>query len=150
MRDIPEAEARALFDAPLYCEDANPWGTYKGNPSIVEITAGLLDTEGRSAGLLLSMIYHSSPKTRIRTCKFTVYVRRPYGNDRAYQLELNQYPVRLEDVHKRSHEHIGRLRVTGDASWEGWEYDDAIAHFCKQTNITFRPPLPHPEHFYLR
>lgn len=150
MQDIPEHEARALFTAPLVCEDVDPWETFKGNPHVVEVTAGLLDESGRSAGLLLKLIYHYSPKTRIRTCKFTVYVRRHHGLDRAYQLELNQYPVKLADAHKRSHEHMGRLRVTGDASWEQWEYDDAIAHFCKQTNVSFRPPLHHPEHFYLR
>jgi len=33
MRDIPENEARALFEGPLYCVDLNPWETYKGSPS---------------------------------------------------------------------------------------------------------------------
>lgn len=148
MRDIPEAEARALFAAPLFCEDIEPWVPFK--PDTVEVTAGVVDADGKSAGLLVKMLYRYSPKTRIRTCQFTVFVRRTYGLERAYQLELNRHPVKIVDAHRWSHEHMGSLRVVGDASWEKWEYDDAIAHFCAQTNISFRPALPHPEHFYLK
>lgn len=150
MRDIPESEARAIFSSPLFCEDIDPWEPYKTNVDVVEVVAGVLDADGRSAGLLVKMLYHYSPKTRIRTCQFSVFVRRPYGLERAYQLELNQYPVKLADVHKWSHEHMGNNRTLGDASWSKWEYDDAIKHFCLRTNILFRPPLPHPEHFHLR
>lgn len=150
MRDIPELEARALFADPLFCEDAGPWETFKGNPDAVAISAGLLDADGRSANLLLRMIYHFSPKTRIRTCQFSVFARRPYGSERAYQLEIQQFPVKIVDAHKRSHEHMGALRTAGDASWDEWGYDEAVAHFCKQTNISFAPPLPHPEHFTLK
>jgi hypothetical protein len=150
MRDIPESEARALFSERLFCDDIDAWVPFKAHGDTVEVIAGVVDADGKSVGLLVKMLYRYSPKTKIRTCQFTVFVRRPYGLERAYQLELNQYPVKLADVHKWSHEHVGSLRLLGDASWGKWEYDDAVAHFCAQTNISFRPPLPHPEHFYLK
>lgn len=150
MRNIPEPEALALFESPLFCEDVDGWAPLKLNQDVVEVSAGVVDATGRSTNLLVTMMYAHSRKTRIRTCKFTVFVRRPYGLERAYQLELNQYPVQLPDVHKRSHEHIGDLRVEGDASWGKWEYDDALAHFSRQTNISFQPPLLDPEHFHLK
>jgi hypothetical protein len=115
MRDIPESEARALFAIPLFCDDVDPWEPYKSQSETSQVTAGVLDGDGRSVGLFVKMLYGNSPKTRIRTCKFTVFVRRPYGLDRAYQLELNQYPIKLADAHKWSHEHMGNLRSLGDA-----------------------------------
>lgn len=150
MRDISEAAARALLSAPTKCEDPPDWSPVKVYPGAVEIGAGVVDSLGRSAGLYVQLHYQNSYKTKIVKYRFTVFVRQPYGLERVYQLQVNHFPVPIRDMHQRSHEHLGKLRVTGDASWADWRYDDVIAHFSKQTNIAFDPVPPHPEQYQLK
>jgi hypothetical protein len=150
MQDIPESEARALLSAPTKCEEPPDWSPVKVQPGTVEIGAGLVDAMGRSVGLYAHLHYRNSHKTNIVKYRFTVFVRRPYGLERVYQLQVNHFPIPIRDLHQYSHEHIGLLRVTGDASWADWRYDDVIAYFCKQTNIAFDPAPPHPEQYQLK
>lgn len=150
MQDIPEAEARALLSGDLRCEDAPDWMPLKMQPNTFEMGVGVINSDGRSAGMYVQLHYQSSAKTKIIKYQFTVFRRLSYGLERVYQLQVNHFPVPMRDAHQWSHEHMGKLRVTGDASWANWRYDDVIAYFCKQTNIAFLPTLPHPEHFQLR
>lgn len=150
MQDIPEAEARALFSKPLRCEDSPGWVPIKAQPDTFEIGVGVVDLLGMSTGMYVQLHYRHSQKTKIIKYQFTVFSRKPYGSERVYQLQVNHFHRQVHDAHQRSHEHIGKLRVTGDASWANWRYDDVIAYFCKQTNIVFDPDLSHPEHFQLK
>lgn len=96
------------------------------------------------------LIYTNSPKTRVKKYKFTLFRRQPFALERVYELQVNIFNKPMHDAHQKSHEHIGRLRVTGGANWTAWRYDDVVAYFCSQTNITFNPHLPDPEHFQLK
>lgn len=149
MQDIPEYEARALLIEPRRCEDAPNWAPIKQQPGSFEIGVGVVDHEGKSTGLYVQLIFQRSYKTQIVRYRFTVFKRQRYGSDRVYQLQVNHFPRPVHDAHQRSHEHIGNRRVTGDAAWANWSYDDVIAYFCRQTNISFDPELLHPEHFRL-
>lgn len=149
MRTIPEEEARALLSGPLVCEDAPGWTPIKVQPGTVCLGAGVLDTDGVGAQMYLELIYRRSHKTNITYFKFTLFNRHGYGKERIYQLEVNQTPKRIKDLHKISHEHMGSTRTVGDAEWASWGYDEVLAHFCARANITFRPAPPHPEHFQL-
>jgi hypothetical protein len=150
MRDIPEAEARALLTEQLRCEDAPDWMPLRIQPHTFEIGVGVVDLAGKSVGMYVQLHYRFSLKTKIIKYQFSVFLRQPYGLERVYQLQVNHFPVPVRDAHQRSHEHIGNLRVIGSANWENWRYDDVITYFCKQTNIAFVPDLPHPEHFQLK
>lgn len=149
MQDIPEAEARALLSDPKRCEDSNSWNPIKLQPNNLEIGIGVVDLQGKSTGLYVHLLYQNSHKTKIIKYCFSLFKRQRYGSERVYQLQVNQFPVPVHDLHRYSHEHIGSLRVPGNASWSKWGYDDVIAYFCTQTNIVFDPELLHPEHFEL-
>ncbi|MDB5911201.1 MAG: hypothetical protein JWP34_5318 [Massilia sp.] len=150
MRIIPEDDARALVRNPLTCEDVGDWATLKVQPGTVVIGVGVLDENGVSVRMYVELVYRPSYKTKITRYLFTLFQRFPYGNERIYQLEVTQTPKLVRDMHKLSHEHMGSLRTTGDASWATWGYDEVLAHFCAQTNITFAPSPVHPETFELR
>lgn len=150
MQDIPEAEARSILSGAKQCEDSPDWAPLKTQPDTFEIGIGVLDLLGRGTGLYVQLHYRHSQKTKIIRYRFSVFRRQPYGVERVYQLQVNHFPVPVHDVHQRSHEHIGQLRVVGDARWANWRYDEVIAYFCKQTNIAFVPDLSHPEHFQLK
>lgn len=67
----------------------------------------------------------------------------------AFQLHIRQAPRLATNKHDWPHEHIGTARVYGDAGWLRWDYAQALAHFCRQTNISFVPPVNDPEYFEL-
>lgn len=150
MQDIPEAEARALLSEPLRCEDAPGWEPLKMQSDSFEIGVAVIDLQGRSVRLYVQLLYRRSYKTKSIKHKFSVFRRQAYGLERVYQLQVNHFPRPVKNAHEMSHEHIGDLKVMGDASWGKWSYDEVIAHFCKQTNITFEPSLLHPEDFELK
>lgn len=150
MQDIPESEARALLVELRRCEDAPDWLAIKLQPGSFEVGVGVVDYEGKSANLYVQLLFQRSHKTKIIRYCFSLYKRQRYGLERVYQLQVNHFPRPVHDAHQRSHEHIGKRRVTGDAYWANWRYDDVIAYFCKQTNIAFDPELLHPEYFQLK
>ena len=117
---------------------------------LLETGCGLLDQDGVSLRLLVDLRYRRTEKTNARQYLFTLFQRQPYGLERIYQLDVRQYPRVPKDAHLLPHEHIGKARVTGNAGWANWSYDEAMARFCTMTNIVFRPNLPHPEDFRLR
>lgn len=150
MNDIPEAEARTLLAKPLKCEDSPSWEPLRIQPDTFQIGVGVLDEFGIRTGLYVQLNFHRGLKTKSVTYQFSVFKRQPYGLERVYQLEVVQWSRPIKDAHKQSHEHFGDKRTPGDASWDNWQYDDVIKHFCSRTNIQFQPALMHPEHFQLR
>ncbi len=70
---------------------------------------------------------------------FSVFLLNQFSAERVYQLEVNHALREPKDTHRKSHEHIGDQRLNGQASWQHWGYDEVLAHFCAQTNITFTP-----------
>jgi len=149
MIDIPEAEALALLKDPLICIEPPDWVPNKMQPGTFQIEVGVLDQLSRAAGLLVVFHYRNSQKTKKISYKFSVFKRQPYGNDRVYQLSIEQWPIAIKDPHKRSHEHLGDQRTIGLQAWAEWNFDRVMAYFCKKTNITFKPPVAHPDHFAL-
>lgn len=84
----------------------------------------------------------SSARTRYI---FSIFLRKRHGQERVYQLEVVQESRRSKDAHRRSHEHIGDLRLIGPARWNNWSYHEVLVYFCAQTNIIFDPVLPSPK-----
>jgi len=150
MQDIPEAEARELLGAPMRCEDAPAWAPLKMQSETSWLQVGVVDSNGKNVQLHVDFQFRRSQTTKSVKYKFSVYRRLPYGLERVYQLQVNKFERPVKNRHESSHEHIGNLRVLGDASWCDWGYDDVIAYFCRQTNITFDPAPAHPEDFALR
>jgi len=149
MQKIAEEEARSLVSRPLFCEDIEAWSPLKVQPGTVGCGAGVLDENGLGARMYVELTYRTSHKTKITTYIFTLLKRHAHGKDRVYQLEVRQTPKRVRDLHKLSHEHMGSLRTDGGVNWDSWTYEDVFAHFCKATNLTFKPKPPHPEEFKL-
>ncbi len=149
MVDIPESEARHLLDQDLSCIDSPAWIPIKVQPGTLEIEVGVIDTLGRSAGLSVQLIYRYSPRTKRISYRFSVFKRQPYGLERVYQLAIQQWPSQIKDEHTRSHEHFGDRRTIGPKDWDRWTFEQVIGFFCKRTNITFNPSIPHPENFEL-
>jgi hypothetical protein len=148
MLEVPEAEARALFSAPLFCVDADDWVPYRTNASIQCIECGLLDANHARVGLQVQLLVQTGRATRITTYKFSVFQNYLGGLRRAYQLDVRQLPKLT--AHNRPHRHMGTARTAGDDGWLAWNYADALAHFCMETNISFQPPVPDPAEFRLR
>jgi hypothetical protein len=149
MHNILEAEARELVSNPLVCVDVGDWTPIKTQSDTRIVGVGVLDEHGVGVRMYVELVYRRSHKTNMTTYMFTLFKRYSYGKERVYQLEVRQTPVRIKDVHKISHEHMGCARTLGHANWASWGYDEVLAHFCARTNITFRPVPTHPEHFQL-
>lgn len=149
MRNISEEEARALVSFPLRCEGDGDWLPVKIQPATRMLGAGVMNEDGVSTQMYVELIYKHSHKTRMTSYCFTLFKRFGYGKERVYQLAVTQSQRRLNDAHKLSHQHMGDCRTAGDAAWENWGYDEVLAHFCKQCNLTFEPVPRHPEHFQL-
>jgi hypothetical protein len=150
MQKIPEAEARRILAQPLRCEDWMDWMPVRVQAGTAFTAAGVLDAHGLGTKLLVELHFRRDLKTKLVTYMATVFLRNAYGRERVYQLTVTQSPKTLKDAHRRSHEHIGDLRVEGSAEWNEWGYDEVLAYFCKQTGIAFDPQPPHPELFQLK
>lgn len=100
----------------------------------------------RYVHLLYRHAYHTGTVSYV----FTLFKRQPYGNERIYQLEINQFRRPVKDKHKVPHEHIGTLRRDGDATWASWRYDETIAYFSVAANVAFKPVPLHAEDFQLK
>lgn len=149
MQRISEEEARSLISRPLFCEEIGAWSPLKVQPGTVSCGVGVIGASGESVRMYVELIYRVTQKTKITTYLFTLFNRKAHGKERVYQLEVTQTPKPLKDLHRLSHEHMGSLRTLGGVDWNGWEYDDILAHFCTVTNITFKPKPSHPEEFKL-
>jgi hypothetical protein len=150
MHTISEPEARALLAKPLTCPDLDDWRPVREQRGCSVIDGGLIDENGVSTGLYVSLQFQRSISTGLCKYVFTVFKLEPGGAQRVYQLEVKQHPKPPKDLHAWSHEHIGTTRKTGDAEWQKWDYSDVLSYFCDQTNIKFVPPLRHPEAFELK
>lgn len=113
-------------------------------------SCGLIDTTGVRKMMLLTMRFKRSMKTGVVQYQFTIFKRHFRGLDRVYQLDITQWPKPVKDAHQRPHEHMGDMRILGAPSWAIWTYDQAVSHFCLRTNVTFDPPLGHPEELRLQ
>ncbi|MCE3607639.1 hypothetical protein LXA47_29130 [Massilia sp. P8910] len=150
MRLVSPEEAQSLFAAPLFCDECSDWMPWNLQPTTVVSTAGVMKEDGSSAMLIVELLYTRTHKTKKIEYRFTVFRRQIWGNDPVYQLHIRQSADSMKHLHSHPHEHIGNRREAGDASWMDWGYDEVLAFFCKRTNITFRPPPCHPEHFALK
>ncbi len=152
MHTISESEARALLSNHSVCSDPElpGWIQQKDQPSCSILECGLTSLEGVGRGLYLQLQFYQGPVTKLRGYKFTVFHLTPSGPQRVYQLEVKQHSRLIKDKHAFSHEHIGRLRQLGSSTWSRWSFDEVMAHFCKQTNVTFNSHVPDPEHFELK
>src|SRR5690625_1270095 len=151
MNDIPEDEARQLLTRPLFCEDCPEWRPPRGTKGMLQASCGLLDSDGINVQLIVDLIFKRSPKTDVVQYKFSVFRRGPAARlERVFQLDVTQWPKGFPSDHHKPHQHFGDKRNLADASWSDWTYDEVLKHFCAMTNITFQPPLSHPEELQLR
>lgn len=150
MNDIPEAEARELLQRLTFCELDGEWSPEKTQPGTFAISAGMTDEEGISTMMQVKLCFRRSLKTGIVRYVFSVFKRTPYSLERVYQLDVRQCKKKIKNLHDRSHEHIGDLKLQGADDWAQWEFKDVLAYFCSATNLTFSVGPVHPEHFELR
>lgn len=150
MRDMPEAEARAILAQALICPDPPAWSVHRNQPGTFMMECGLIDNTGARSGLHVHLLVHVGQRTGLRTFKFSVFRMSLGSQARVYQLHVRQAPRPLSNHHDRPHEHVGNLRKTGDATWRRWGYAQAIGYFCATTGIRFDPPIADPEIFELR
>jgi hypothetical protein len=142
---ISEAEARMLLSRPLHCEgDLARSSRRKGQKGPV-FSAGLLDDSKSATSMFVELACTNGVRAAETRYVFSVFLRTRYGQERVYQLDVVQGARHRQDVHGRSHEHIGDLRVSGSARWEEWSYHEVLDYFCAQTNITFDRLLPSPK-----
>jgi hypothetical protein len=144
MSDLSEAEARLLLSHPLRCEGDLAWAPLPGRRGGRILSVGLLDETGIATPLVVELRCMHAAQASTTRYLFSVLIRERYGQQRVYQLEVNQAPREPKDAHRRSHEHIGDLRLIGHARWRRWSYHEVLTHFCARTNITFDPVPLHP------
>jgi hypothetical protein len=145
MKDIPEAEARALFGAPLFCHDAPGWRSHGVTPGLAILESGLVTEDGIRTGLRIQLLFSRSPKTKVVTFKFTVFQLNLRALQRVYQLHVSAVARKPKNWHDLPHEHVGNLRFEGNESWLGWDFQEAMDHFCEVTKIAFIPQLTDPD-----
>lgn len=145
MRDMPEAEARALLDRPLLCRDCGDFQMQEMPKGLTRIQCGLLDESGISVGMYVQLDYRLSPTTRLRKYDFSVFKQFSYGACRVYQLTIEQLPAKPKNIHAMPHEHFGCSRIDGPEEWLGWGFDAILNHFCARSNVQFDPIPDGPE-----
>jgi hypothetical protein len=151
LHDMSEVEARALLGAPLVCNEPDDWSVDPSHHFTERIECGLVTVLGERPGLYLSFKFTGNRKKLPDRYMFSVFKLDRGRTMRVYQLDLTRWPYLPGDVHAWPHEHIGKTKVTGDASWLTWTFDDMINRFCETTNIEFRPEPPSdPTLFSLR
>lgn len=147
MSIISEAEARLLLSRPLHCDGDVAWATARNRPASLMLSIGISDGSGAANPMEVELIYRSNPSTATKYL-FSVFLRRSYGRERVYQLEVTHTLRESKDRHAQSHEHIGDQRFDGKAAWQNWGYHEVLAHFCSRTRIRFDPSPPEPAHFW--
>jgi hypothetical protein len=147
MPNITEAEARLLLSSPLRCEGELAWATARNRPASLMLSIGILDGSGAATPMEVDLVYRSDTITATQFL-FSIYIRRPYGRGRVYQLEVTHTLREIKDRHAQSHEHMGDRRFDGQAAWENWGYHEVLAYFCSRTNLTFDPSPPDPTNFW--
>lgn len=150
MHHLSEIEAQAILSKPTVCPDIGPWEPTKAQPDTWSCSSGLVDVDGIRVGCVVELLRNQSRKTRLVRYKLSVFKQTPGFLQRVYQLDITKWPRLPADHHQWPHEHVGALRIDGDAGWLRWQYHDALAHFTSRTNITFRPPIDDPEVFVLK
>lgn len=150
MHTVAFDEASGLLARPLTGEPPSDWLPAKSQIETFEMTCGLLDEDGAHTRLHVELAYRRSAKTGLKRFKFSVFLRQRYGIERVYQLDVLQSKKAIRDKHSMPHEHFGDRRTNGTESWQNWTFEEILGHFQKRTNIIFRPPPSHPEHFELR
>lgn len=145
MLDIKESEAKALLAEELRCIDCELWIPHKVNKFLSSASAGTINNQGISPGIIVELDYYLHPLTQIKSYKFSVFKQRPYGRDRIYQLDVRQSKKQIRDAHSKSHEHFGDKRIEGDDAWSLWSYHEALKYFCERTKIIFEPPVQIPD-----
>lgn len=145
MLDIAEPEAKALLSEPLDCIDCEPWVPHKVVSFLNTASAGTVNSQGISPGIIVELNYSYNPLTHCKHYKFSVFKQRHYGKDRVYQLDIKQTKKPLRDAHAKPHEHFGDIRTDGDDAWSFWSYYEALDYFCMRTKITFVPQVQSPD-----
>lgn len=142
---ISEAEARMLLSRPLHCEGDLAWASRRKCQKGRIFSGGLLDDSKSATSMFVELACTNGVRAAETRYVFSVFLRKRYGQERVYQLDVAQGSRRRHDAHRKSHEHIGDLRVTGSPSWDEWSYHEVLDYFCAQTNIRFDPVLPGPK-----
>lgn len=150
MQDATYEEAEALLAPGSVCEDAPDWSDSESRPWHRGIEHGLLRPDATRAGLILTVDYVYSPKTRITKYQFGIYRGLLGGRQRVYQLTVNQAPRPLKDRHAWPHEHYGDQRLPCPDGSNSWTFEQALTYFSERTNLTFRPPIEDPTAFRLK
>ena len=148
MKDIPESEALAILSQQKFCYDCS-WVPVKTQSFAKEASVGLVDKDGKRIRLLVKLICHMQPTVGLTNYIFTLFSQKITGLERVYQLEIKQYKKIIKSKHQLPHEHIGSKRVDGSDTWARWGYDEALNYYTNKTNITFIPPVSHPDNFEL-
>lgn len=153
MESLDEDEALGILSVPHKVEDADPddWQLLEKPVGAFEFEQGLLDEQGRNAGLVASLHFYRSPDTQLITVKMSVFrqtKRQP--KVRVYQLHIMTQSYDPKSWHDEAHEHIGKGRYLVK-EWSDWNsFNDVLQYFCKKTNITFDPELNDPEQLRLK
>lgn len=152
MDSLDEAEARALLAEPHFCDEADPddWQVLDRPPGAFGFELGLLNRQSENVGLVVHLIYYRSRQTNLITVKMGVFTQqRRQPKVRVYMLEITTKSYSPDNWHDEAHEHWGKSRLPVP-EWTNWRsFRDILDFFCRQTNITFRPPLEDPEQLRL-
>lgn len=150
MKSLPKYDALALLAAPTVLEGPLQFSPSRNRPWHHIIEQGLLQPDGTRAGLLAKLEYSITKTTHLRTVQCSVFQAQLGGPVRVYQLTVTSSKRPIKDLHSLSHEHIGDYRSPGQAAWGAWSFEQTLAYFCQQTNITITDPIDHPETLRLR
>lgn len=151
MDSVTEDEARELLRQPLILEGGCDFVPTKQRHWHHEIERGLMRAaDGVRSGLIVKLEYVITRDTHLRTFQFGVFQTQLGGLRRVYQLTVTNSKRKIKDLHRLSHEHMGQSRSDPQPDWERWTFEQALAYFCQQTNITIDPPIDNPEELKLK
>lgn len=145
MSILSEEEALALVTVRGHCDDPGSWRRDPVHHGAWAITCGVQDERGSRHNQYIHLrVTRSQVSGNNLRFVFTLFRKTRFEQQRIFQLELICDKSDPKDRHQRSHEHIGSSRYVIAPAQKSWSFDQALAHFCKRSNIYLIPIPPEP------
>lgn len=146
---MKEEEGRRLAAVLKQGEPREQWA--QDRPHTLSNSFGVMDVDGKTIkGMHVDLDVFVSPRLGLSKFVFTLWQYEAGRKERAYQLHVNARPGLVFKDHNATHEHFGEPRFAADSTWSHLTFDEAVARFCRITNLTLIAPLPDYQDFQLK
>jgi hypothetical protein len=130
---------------------SSDWRPHRHLAGTHEIAVGVIHRDSHeSTGLSVHLLVKVRQKPVHTHYKFSLFQTDVFGQKRVYQLDSAHPALGRPVDHSWPHEHIGDERKPFYDRDHPKNFEDAIQHFMRATNLAFEDPIESPEIFRLK